>query len=157
MICEQVLGNLKSGDFADYEVHYVDIEWHETFKRLHKKVTQQGEEIGIRLGNDILKVGLKQGDVLYAENRQVIVVNIPKCKSIVIGIDENHIHMLGKVCYEIGNKHAALFWGENHRQLVTPYDKPTLMLLQKLQGINVKVADVKLDLEKGIQTTVHTH
>lgn len=37
MLCEQVLGKLEDIDVFGKTVEYVDIEWHEAFKRIHKK------------------------------------------------------------------------------------------------------------------------
>ena len=65
MICEELLGNLKDEKNNNIEVDYVDIERHEAFKKIHKKFTKLGTELGIRLGNDILSRGLRDGDILY--------------------------------------------------------------------------------------------
>ena len=37
MLCEQVLGKLNEFDTTGKEIETVDIEWHEAFKRIHKK------------------------------------------------------------------------------------------------------------------------
>ena len=39
MVCEKVIGKLKDVDIAGKTVEYVDIEWHEAFKKIHRKVT----------------------------------------------------------------------------------------------------------------------
>lgn len=54
MICEKILGNINNTNHTK-AVETVDFEWHEIYKKLHKKITSSGEEIGIRLDNDILK------------------------------------------------------------------------------------------------------
>ena len=36
MLCEQVLGKLKDVDISGKDVEYVDIEWHEAFKKIHR-------------------------------------------------------------------------------------------------------------------------
>ena len=41
MVCEKVIGKLKDVDIAGKTVEYVDIEWHEAFKKIHRKVTGQ--------------------------------------------------------------------------------------------------------------------
>ena len=38
MLCEQVLGKLCDFDTTGKTVEYVDIEWHEAFKKIHKKM-----------------------------------------------------------------------------------------------------------------------
>ena len=41
MLCEQVLGKLHDFDITGKTIEYVDIEWHEAFKKIHKKTTRQ--------------------------------------------------------------------------------------------------------------------
>lgn len=157
MICEELLGNLKDEKNNNIEVDYVDIEWHEAFKKIHKKFTKSGTELGIRLGNDILSRGLRDGDILYKDNSRIIAVNIPKTEVIKIDIDKNHSFMLGKVCYEIGNKHATLFWGENHLQVITPYNEPLFIMIKKLHGVYSEVKKMKLDFDKSISKSINNH
>ena len=47
MLCEQVLGKLHDFDTTGKTIEYVDIEWHEAFKKIHKKTTDKGTEVGI--------------------------------------------------------------------------------------------------------------
>ena len=42
MLCEQVLGKLHDFDITGKTIEYVDIEWHEAFKKIIKK--QQTKE-----------------------------------------------------------------------------------------------------------------
>ena len=78
MLIEKVIGNISDKQFKDKNIDYVDIQWHEAFKKLHKKTSQSGIEVGIKLDNDILTRGLRQGDVLAINEDSVIAVNIPK-------------------------------------------------------------------------------
>ena len=48
MLCEQILGKLPDFDLSGKTVEYVNIEWHEAFKKIHKKTTDHGTEIGNR-------------------------------------------------------------------------------------------------------------
>lgn len=157
MISEKVLGNLKEEKFKKLKVDYVDFEWHETYKKLHRKITHSGIEIGLRLNNDVLLHGIKQDDVLYVNDNTVVAANILPCEAIIIDIDREHSFMIAKVCYEIGNKHASLFRGENDLQFITPYNEPTRVMLEKLHGVKVNVKEVKLDFMKSVSKAVHNH
>lgn len=157
IISESVKGNLRDGGYEGHQKDFVDIEWHEAYKRLHKKTTQGGTEIGIRLGTEILVHGLREGDVLWQEDGEIIVVHVPPCEVIVIDIDRHHPRMAHKVCYEIGNKHAALMWGEEEMQFITPYNEPTFQLLSKLHGVQVRKDMRSLDFDKAISATVSSH
>ena len=45
MLCEKILGKLKDFDLTGKTVEYVDIEWHEAFKKIHRKITDKDREI----------------------------------------------------------------------------------------------------------------
>lgn len=157
MLCEKILGTLKDSAYAGKTVDYVNIEWHEAFKKLHKKTTDGGLEIGIRLDNEILTKGLRQDDVLWEDETMVVAVNIPVCEAIVVTVAPDHPQMVCKVCYEIGNKHAALFHGNHELQFITPYNEPALQLMQKLHGVTAEKKMVKLDFKKAISSSVNAH
>lgn len=157
MLSEKIIGSLESGAYKDCQIDYVDIEWHEVYKKLHKKTTQGGKEIGIRMDNDVLIHGLMQDDVIYQDGNYVVAVNIPPCEVILVQVDEKHNHQIAKVCYEIGNKHASLFFGDKENEFITPYNEPTLVMLNKLHGVYAEVQTRKLDFKKAISSTVHNH
>lgn len=157
IVCESIKGNLHDGEFDGCQTDFVEIEWHEAYKRIHQKVTQSGKEIGIRLGTEILTRGLREGDVIWQEGREVIAVRIPPSEVIVIDVDEHHPHMAHKVCYEIGNKHAALMWGDEEQQFITPYQEPTFQLLSKLHGVRIQKDMRSLNFDKAISATVNSH
>jgi len=157
MICEKILGSVPEETFQNCKIDYVPIEWHEAFKKLHKKVTVSGRDIGIRLDNSILIRGLRQDDVLYHQGRDVIAVTIPPCKAIVITVDKHHKSTIAKVCYEIGNKHAALFGGENPYEFITPYNQPMMEMLRKFHGVTIELKEVKLDFNRSISSSINAH
>ena len=81
ILCETVLGNFSDEKFCGetYKIDYVEIEWHEAYKRIHQKMTQSGREIGVRLGTEILTKGLRQGDVLWQDGNEVIAAERVMC------------------------------------------------------------------------------
>jgi urease accessory protein len=155
MICEKILGNIS--EEPKLNVDYVDMEWHELHKKLHRKTTRGGVEIGIRLEDAILTEGLKQGDILFREGNRVIAVNILPADAIVINVADGHDHMAVKTGYEIGNRHAPLFWGENHRQMITPYNAPMYEMLEKIHGIRIKKDQVVFNPNKQISSAAGNH
>ena len=46
ILCEKILGSMADPAFADCQADYVEIEWHEAYKRLHQKTTGSGLESG---------------------------------------------------------------------------------------------------------------
>ena len=154
MILEKIIGNINDLEFTNKKVDYVDIEWHEAFKKLHKKVSKNGLEVGIKLDNNILTRGLKQGDILGVYDDIVIAVNIPAAKALVINVDDSSL--IPKLCYEIGNKHATLFRGDNDNQFITIFDEPMKTMIEKL-GISVEEKVVKFDFDKSISSSINAH
>ena len=156
MLCEQVLGKLEDLDVSGKTVEYVDIEWHEAFKRIHKKITDQGREVGIRMDDSILSRGLFQGDVIYQDETVIVAVNTPPCEIIEIALAPGHEKMAAKVCYEIGNRHAPLFWGEKDT-FITIYNEPMLVMLSKIHGVTAEKKIAKLDFDRRISASIHNH
>lgn len=156
MLCEQVLGKLEDLDVSGRTVEYVDIEWHEAFKRIHKKITDQGREVGIRMDDSILSRGLFQGDVIYQDETVIVAVNTPPCEIIEIALAPGHEKMAAKVCYEIGNRHAPLFWGEKDT-FITIYNEPMLVMLSKIHGVIAEKKIAKLDFDRRISASIHNH
>ncbi|WP_071120692.1 urease accessory protein UreE [Romboutsia timonensis] len=154
MLVEKVIGNINDEQFKNSNIDYVDIEWHEAFKKLHRKTSQSGIEVGIKLDNDILTRGLRQGDVLSINEDNVIAVNIPKDKALVVKVDDTHL--VPKVCYEIGNRHATLFEGDNHNEFITIYSEPMKEMLEKI-GANVTVEEIQFDFNKSISSSINAH
>lgn len=154
MLVEKVIGNINDEQFKNSNIDYVDIEWHEAFKKLHRKTSQSGIDIGIKLDNDILTRGLRQGDILAINEDNVIAVNIPKDKALVVKVDNTHL--VPKVCYEIGNRHATLFEGSSHNEFITIYSEPMKEMLEKI-GASVTVEEVQFDFNKSISSSINEH
>lgn len=154
MLVEKVIGNINDEQFKNSNIDYVDIEWHEAFKKLHRKTSQSGIEVGIKLDNDILTRGLRQGDILAINEDNVIAVNIPKDKALVVKVDNTHL--VPKVCYEIGNRHATLFEGSSHNEFITIYSEPMKEMLEKI-GVSVTVEEVQFDFNKSISSSINSH
>ena len=154
MLVEKVIGNINDEQFKNSNIDYVDIEWHEAFKKLHRKTSQSGIEVGIKLDNDILTRGLRQGDVLAIFEDNVIAVNIPKDKALVVKVDDTHL--VPKVCYEIGNRHATLFEGSSHNEFITIYSEPMKEMLEKI-GANATVEEIQFDFNKSISSSINAH
>ena len=154
MLVEKVIGNINDEQFKNSNIDYVDIEWHEAFKKLHRKTSQSGIEVGIKLDNDILTRGLRQGDVLAINEDNVIAVNIPKDKALVVKVDDTHL--VPKVCYEIGNRHPTLFEGSSHNEFITIYSEPMKEMLEKI-GANVTVEEIQFDFNKSISSSINAH
>ena len=157
MICEQILGKAQDDEFAGKKIDYVDFQWDEAFKRLHRKVSRGGIDVGINLDDSVLTRGLNQDDVLAVDGDMVIAVNIEECEAIEISVDNDDRGVIAKVCYEIGNRHASLFRGEDGKTFLTPFHGPMLTMIEKIPGLTTRVVEVKFDFDSRISSSVNSH
>lgn len=131
MLVQKVVGNtfeeglsLHNDDLFGFEI--VALTWDECAKRLHRKVTEAGREIGISLP---LNSSLRHGDILYRDDDSMIVVFVQPCDVLVVQPDS--IRDLGRVAYEFGNRHLPLEVTDRGEIVLLP-DGPTELLLDKL-------------------------
>ncbi|MEE3420714.1 MAG: urease accessory protein UreE [Lachnospiraceae bacterium] len=157
MICTEILGKISDFDVHDRKVEKVAIDWEDASTKVQRKMTDAGREIGLRMDDTVLVRGMYEGDVIYADDELVIVVTTPPCDVIKVRVAEDHPMQVAKVAYEIGNRHAPLFYGDDLFSFVTPYNEPMLTMLEKIHGVTAEKAVMKLDFEKRISTTVHHH
>ncbi|MCW3467270.1 urease accessory protein UreE [Chitinophaga nivalis] len=118
MIIDTIIGNLDTTDTSGLQIDLLSLEWFETTKRILRKHTQGGMEIGIRF----LKEGqrLKQGDILYRNDTKIVAVDILPSDAIVV--TPRSLLEMGSVCYEIGNKHLPVFIQQD--QVLIPFEEP---------------------------------
>lgn len=165
MLCEKILGRVTDPQFAEYKIDYVEIEWHESYNKILRKTSKGGRDVAIRLDDEILKIGMKPGDVLGVDSDgTVIAVDIPETEVLVATVENvgkpTLLFAMAKTAYEIGNCHAPLFGGEKENQLVTIFTEPMEHLLSHLHHLGVKVErkTQKLDFSKQISSIVgHSH
>lgn len=157
MLCEKILGNLEQTDISGKTVDYVEFQWDEAFKKIHKKTSEQGKKVGIRLEDSVLTRGLRCGDILFSEGDYILAARILPCKVLEIQVEEGHEDRIPKVCYEIGNRHASLLWGEGKNIFLTPYTQPLFDLFQKLHGVKAEVKEQVLDFDRRISASINSH
>ncbi len=157
MLCEKVLGTLSDEAFAGLRVDRVDIEWHEAFSKLHRKTSSEGEDVGIRMGNEILSRGLNQDDVIYADSEKVIAVNIPECEAIRAEVRRDHPGQIAKLCYEVGNTHTTMFRGEDDFTFYTPYHEPLLEKIRGIHGVSAEKVVMKFDFSRALSSSINNH
>lgn len=141
MIIEELVGNLKDEDISSFEIDYIDIEWYDSRKKIARWKTRNGLEVPMRLSNPP-KMGLSDGDILYKEGNIIIAINI--LPTLILSLQAKSPAQIAKICYEIGNRHASLYFGENEFEFKTPFETPLKVLFDKLE-IKNDVLNSKLD------------
>lgn len=148
MITEKIYGKL--GD-TDKRVDKVLVDWFERDKKLLRKTTSAGEEIGIKISEP-----LNDGDIIYENNEKLVVVEIAPCD--LISTEVSTMQEMGRLCFELGNRHLSLAIGEN--TVKCPFDEPTFEYLRRL-GFNVSKVNEKfvgfIECKAHAHTHSHTH
>lgn len=136
MIINQTIGNLSENPSAK-NIDYLDLEWFETTKRIQRKKTRLGTDIAIKF----LREGqrLREGDILFEDEENIIAVNVLETEAIVMSPDS--LLEMGTVCYEIGNKHIPLFIQED--KVLLPFEMPMFRWLEA-SGFKPEKQTVKL-------------
>lgn len=130
---------------------YIDagiIEWYEASKRILHKQTKSGIAVTIKFLQENPK--LKDGDILWQDEKSIIAVEINPYKCIVI--TPGTMLTASSICYEIGNKHLPLFYEGD--DLLVPYEMPLHNLLLA-SGYEIKIEERKLN--NAFRTTVLPH
>ena len=91
------------------------------------------------------------------EGDTVIAVNVEEAEAIKIMVEKGNLSTIAKVCYEIGNRHAPLFRGEDEFTFLTPFNGPMLTMIDKIPGLSTDVVEEKFDFETRISTSVSSH
>lgn len=148
MVIKEKIGNLSS--FADNgrTIDRLPLEWFECNKRILHKKTGSGREVVLKFMNESQM--LQQDDVLYADEKLAIVVEVMACEVVVI--KPASLYEMAMISYEIGNKHLPLFY--ENEMLLIPFDAPTHRLLEA-SGFQTEVQ--KRKLLHPLRTTVSPH
>lgn len=148
MMIQQKLGNLAHFEDRGRVIDRLPIEWYETRKRILHKRTGAGREVVLKFLKE--SQHLRQDDVLYADDRTLIVVEISACDAIILR--PASLYEMAFVCYEIGNKHLPLFFEED--AVLMPYEAPVHKMLEA-SGFAPAVG--KRKLLHPLSTTVASH
>lgn len=144
MIAEKILGKLHD---TSKQVETVTIDWFERDKKLLRKTTSSGEDIGIRVDSP-----LNEGDILYEDDRKIIAVEIAPCD--LISVNVGSMQEMGRLCFELGNRHLSLSISENN--VKCPYDEPTFEYLKRL-GFKAEKTHEKFAGYIECKAHAHTH
>lgn len=147
MLVENIVGNTSHTDISGRDMDTVEIDWFEVNKKILKKVSSKGRDIGFRLSSE---THLHHNDIVYLDDKEAVVINISESDAIVV--KPFTMEEMGKVCYEIGNKHVPLFM--NGSEIAVPFEEPLMRLLEK-KGFKPEKAVVRLT--NGLECHHHEH
>lgn len=130
------------------------LDWDQADARTFVGVTELGRTVDIRLGaadGD----RLVDGDVLAADRSGVVpvavVVRLRSAEVYLVEVDRMDPIALAHACWEIGNMHAPLFWGDSDEHTVRMYTpvQPVLgRMLRGVEGVRLSVVTRELDADR---------
>jgi len=126
MIIEKVIGNVATIEKKAPHTERVYMNSDDLVKRIQRVVTDHGKEIGIRLkeNHDLI-----DGDVLYMDDRNMIVISVKDDDLLVI--QPTSIQQMGEIAHQLGNRHLpAQFEGQ---EMLVQYDYLVEELLVQLE------------------------
>lgn len=129
MVITEILGNINE-EVQDSTLKTVEVyfDWFETDKHRIFKESSDGVSFGLQLA-----VRLKDGDILYKDSQRIYIARVAETALTYIAIDS--IKEMGRLCFELGNRHLSLKIEENG--VFTLFDQPTYEYLAK-QGFKVE-------------------
>lgn len=148
MLIKEKLGNIHSFKTDHRAIDYLPLEWYESNKRILHKNTVSGLEIVMKFME--LNQQLTDGDVIWEDDKRIIVIDIIPCDAIVI--QPKTLFDMACICYEIGNKHLPLFYHEN--ELLVEYEEP---LFHQLINMGFALVKAKRKLLYSLKTSVLPH
>ncbi|MFV0531080.1 MAG: urease accessory protein UreE [Flavobacteriales bacterium] len=148
MIISKIIGNISENPAAEKMIDYLDLEWYETSKKIYRKKTRQGVDIAIKFMKEGMH--LHEGDILYKDEKKLIVVNILETEAIVMS--PSSLLEMGSICYEIGNKHIPLFIQND--KVVLPFEVP---MFRWLEASGFSPEQQKVKLLKPLKSNLEHH
>ncbi len=125
MILDEILGNIRDKK-TQKEVIKIKFEWFELEKKRVSKIAEDGVSVGVCI-NEVLS----EGDIIGETENSVYICEVNPTE--VIKIYVKSMKDMGKLCFEIGNRHLPLKIEDEF--VSVPYDHPTYEYLLKL-GFN---------------------
>jgi urease accessory protein len=126
MIVEKVIGNVATLEKKAAHTERVHMNSDDLVKRIQRVVTDHGKEIGIRLKDNR---DLIDGDVLYMDDRNMIVISVKDDDLLVI--QPTSIQQMGGIAHQLGNRHLPAQFEGN--EMLVQYDYLVEELLQQLE------------------------
>lgn len=144
MIAEKILGNTAVWK-EKCQIVKVKFAWFELEKKRISKTAEDGENIGI-----CIEENLKDGDIIGKKDNVIYVVELES--EHLIKIHVNTMKEMGRLGFELGNRHLSLQIEEN--MVRVPFDKPTFEYLKKL---GFQVEEVEDKFTDFIECKAHGH
>lgn len=150
MIFNQVLGNINDiEDLNNVHIEKIYITSEESLKRIMRVNSDHNHEYGIALSENI---ELKDGDILYHDDKNIIIVKIKGDDVLVI--KPNSMTEMGVIAHSLGNRHLQAQFEDG--KMIIQYDA---LVEGELKRDNIDYSRENLKLKKAFRHVEfgHTH
>ncbi|MGG3468578.1 urease accessory protein UreE [Neobacillus pocheonensis] len=147
MIIEQIVGNVVETPVSGRHIEKVFLSSDDLMKRIQRVKTDHGKEIGIRLKEprDLL-----DGDILYIDDRNIIVVSVMTDDLLVIR--PTNLQQMGEIAHQLGNRHLpAQFEGD---EMLVQFD---YLVEELLDSLKIPFAREERKVKKAFRHIGHHH
>lgn len=148
MLIKEKIGNINFFALNNRKIDHLLLEWFETNKRIMHKKTAAGVEVVLKFLNESQQ--LTEGDIVYDDDFNIIVIEVKPCDAIVIR--PKTMFEMASLCYEIGNKHLPVFYQQD--EILVAFEAPLFNLLSSA-GYDISREPRKLI--NPLKTTVSPH
>lgn len=147
MIIEKIVGNINELTTMPHHIERVYLHSDDLLKKIQRVKTDHGKELGIRL-----KEGkeLKDGDILYQDDKNSIVISV--IEDDVIVIKPTSIQQMGEIAHQLGNRHLPAQF-END-EMIVQYDYLVERLLKEL---DIPFVREKRKMKEAFKHIGHSH
>ena len=150
MIFNQVLGNIDDiNDLNNLHIEKIYINSEDALKRIMRVNSDHNHEYGIALSEN---VELKDGDILYHDDKNMIIVKIKSDDVLVIR--PTNITEMGIIAHSLGNRHLQAQFEDG--KMIIQYDS---LVEGELKRDNINYTRENLKLKKAFRHVEfgHTH
>ena len=150
MIFNQVLGNINDiNDSNNLHIEKIYISSEDSLKRIMRVNSDHNHEYGIALSENI---ELKDGDILYRDDKNIIIVKIKGDDVLVI--KPNSMTDMGIIAHSLGNRHLQAQFEDG--KMIIQYDA---LVEGELKRDNINYSRENLKLKKAFRHVEfgHTH
>ena len=150
MIFNQVLGNINDRkDLNNLHIEKIYISSEDSLKRIMRVNSDHNHEYGIALSENI---ELKDGDILYHDDKNIIIVKIKGDDVLVI--KPNSMTDMGIIAHALGNRHLQAQFEDG--KMIIQYDP---LVEGELKRDNINYSRENLKLKKAFRHVEfgHTH
>ena len=150
MIFNQVLGNIDDiNDLNNFHIEKIYINSEDALKRIMRVNSDHNHEYGIALSEN---VELKDGDILYHDDKNMIIVKIKSDDVLVIR--PTNITEMGIIAHSLGNRHLQAQFEDG--KMIIQYDA---LVEGELKRDKINYSRENLKLKKAFRHVEfgHTH